>query len=297
ESDVPLASLLSGGIDSSLVSVAAQRALHGELRTFNVRFSHKDYDETWAAEMVAKHIGSRHESLDMNQIQGSCDHITRLLSHAAQPFADTSLFAVNAICRLMRQHVTVAIAGDGGDEAFGGYDIYWRLARIACWQRLPAFCLMSASLALRPLSWTGISTTYLSKRMRYLASADDTAVVQSLLSLLGEQEHQHLFVNTGVLPVRRLFERQWEHNVPNRLGGIERLCAHATEANIRLTLANDFLFKVDTASMMESLEIRVPMLDEDLFAFGLSLPRYLKVDGRTCKRTLRAVAARRLPPQ
>src|SRR5262249_25036634 len=116
ESDVPLASLLSGGIDSSLVSVAAQRALHGELRTFNVRFSHKDYDETWAAEMVAKHIGSRHESLDMNQIQGSWDHITRLLSHAGQPFADTSLFAVNAICRLMRQHVTVAIAGDGGDE-------------------------------------------------------------------------------------------------------------------------------------------------------------------------------------
>src|SRR5437870_6113819 len=100
ESDVPLGSLLSGGIDSSLVSVAAQTALSGGLRTFNVRFSEKEYDETWAAVAVAKHIGSRHESLDMDGVRGTWDHVTGLLLHAGQPFADTSLFAVNAICRL-----------------------------------------------------------------------------------------------------------------------------------------------------------------------------------------------------
>jgi asparagine synthase (glutamine-hydrolysing) len=77
---------------------------------------------------------------------------------------------------------------------------------------------------------------------------------------------------------------------------LERLSAHATEVNVRLVLANDFLPKVDTASMRESLEVRVPMLDEDLFAFGLLLPHCLKVNGRTCKSVLRAVAARRLPP-
>jgi asparagine synthase (glutamine-hydrolysing) len=71
---------------------------------------------------------------------------------------------------------------------------------------------------------------------------------------------------------------------------------HATEANARLMLPNDFLFKVDTASMKESLEVRVPMLDEELFAFGLSLPHCLKVRRRTCKRVLRAVAQRQLPP-
>src|SRR5262249_1985800 len=76
---------------------------------------------------------------------------------------------------------------------------------------------------------------------------------------------------------------------------LEKLFAHMTEADTRLTLANDYLFKVDIASMKESLEVRVPMLDEDLFAFGLSLPRRLKAHGRTCKRALRAVAQRWLP--
>src|SRR5262249_9350489 len=76
---------------------------------------------------------------------------------------------------------------------------------------------------------------------------------------------------------------------------VERLSAHGTEVNIRLRQPNDFLFKVDTASMKESLEIRVPMLDEDLFAFGLSLPHGLKVKDRTCKRVLREVAQRKLP--
>src|SRR5437762_821415 len=77
---------------------------------------------------------------------------------------------------------------------------------------------------------------------------------------------------------------------------VERLSAHVTEVNTRLTLPNDFLFKVDTASMKESLEVRVPMLDEDLFAFALSLSHHLKVKRRSCKQVLRRVAERRLPP-
>jgi asparagine synthase (glutamine-hydrolysing) len=76
---------------------------------------------------------------------------------------------------------------------------------------------------------------------------------------------------------------------------LERLSAHTSEINVRLMLANDFLFKVDSASMKESLEIRVPMLDEDLFAFGLSLPHRLKVNGRTCKTILREIANRKIP--
>src|SRR5262249_11542391 len=97
ESDVPLGALLSGGIDSSLPSVAAQKALRGELRTFNVRFSDKEYDETWAAVMAAKHIGTCHETLSMAESTANCEQIAGLLSHVGQPFADTSLFAVNAI--------------------------------------------------------------------------------------------------------------------------------------------------------------------------------------------------------
>src|SRR5262249_34369298 len=119
ESDVPLGTLLSGGIDSSLVSAAAQNALNDGLRTFNVRFSENGYDETWAAIEVAKHIGSCHETLEIEDKQGTWEHVTALLLHSGQPFADTSFFAVNAVCKLMRRHVTVALSGDGGDEAFG----------------------------------------------------------------------------------------------------------------------------------------------------------------------------------
>ena len=152
ESEVPLATLLSGGIDSSLVSVAAaQENAGGSLRSFNVRFQDEAFDETWAAISVAKHIGSHHETLDMGNGQGTWDHVTNLLVHAGQPFADTSLFAMNGVCRLLRKHVTVALSGDGGDEGFGGYNLYWQLAKIARWQVLPSWIWAAASHAVKPL--------------------------------------------------------------------------------------------------------------------------------------------------
>jgi asparagine synthase (glutamine-hydrolysing) len=296
ESDLPLGALLSGGIDSSLVSVAAQAALSDKLRTFNVRFAEQAYDETWAAVAVAQHIGSRHTTLDMDDIPGTWDYITDLLLHVGQPFADTSLFATNAVCRLMRQHVTVALSGDGGDEGFGGYDLYRRIASIARWQTLPIPVCSGISVALAPLACLAVIPKRLPQRLRDLTGADDTSIMQNLLCWVREQEHRRLWWDRDVLPVRRLFEPQWEHCLLPHASRSERLSAHATEIYIRLLLPNSFLFKVDTASMREGLEVRVPMLDEELFAFGLSLPHDFKVKGQMCKRVLRAVAQSWLPP-
>jgi asparagine synthase (glutamine-hydrolysing) len=273
--------------------------MSGRLRTFNVRFNDKEYDETWAALTVAEHIDSCHETLDMNDCRGTWDYVTNLLRHAGQPFADPSLFAVNSICRLMRQYVTVALSGDGGDEGFGGYDIYWRIARIAHWQKLPASLCGALCVTLEPLAHFRIiqePIAQLSQRFRVLSDTDNTSVVQNLFCMMREKEHMRLCRDVGVLPVRRLFETQWEHYLLPGASRLERLSALATEINIRVTLPNDFLFKVDIASMERALEVRVPMLDEDLFAFALSLPHHLKVDGRTCKRVLRTVAGRKLPP-
>jgi len=294
ESDVPVGALLSGGIDSSLISAVGQEGSRG-LRTFNVRFREKDFDETWAAVAVANHIGSHHTTLDMDGERGTWEHIKALLVGTGQPFADVSLFAVNAICRLMRRSVTVALSGDGGDEVFGGYDVFWRLGRIAMFQRLPLPVCSGISATLRSLSGLGVVSGYFPERVREMAGADDTSVMQSLFCWLGNQEHAALCRDTDVLPIRRLFEPQWEYHLPAKATRLERLSAHATEVSIRLTLANDYLFKVDVASMKESLEVRVPMLDEDLVDFGLCLPHRLKVNGRTCKRVLRKVAERRLP--
>jgi asparagine synthase (glutamine-hydrolysing) len=296
ESDAPLGTLLSGGIDSSLISAVAQGAREGGIRTFNVRFPEKEYDETWAAEAVSKHIGSRHTTLDMEGIKGTWEHITSLLEHAGQPFADTSLFAVNAVCRLMRQHVKVALSGDGGDEGFGGYDIYWQLARIANLQRLPLPVWRGAAVGLAPLVRCGLLPAHWPQRFDQLAGADDVKVVQDLFTWVRQEEQRRLCLDDGkALPTRRLFESQWEHDLPRGSSRLERLSALATEANVRLVLPNDFLFKVDTASMRESLEVRVPMLDEDLFELGMRLPHALKVDGRACKIVLRGVAQRWLP--
>jgi asparagine synthase (glutamine-hydrolysing) len=278
-----------------LVSAAAQKSLGGQLRTFNVRFSDKEYDETWAALTVAKHIQSHHETLEMDDVRGNWEHVTNLLSHVGQPFADTSLFAVNAVCRRMRQHVTVALSGDGGDEAFGGYDVYWRLARIADWQRLPIWVWRSASVASMALASLRVMSARLNRRLEELTDADDTTVIQSLFCEMPVHEQTSLCQSQGLDPIRRLFEPRWQSDLPRETSRLERLSARATEVNVRVQLPNDFLFKVDAASMKESLEVRVPMLDEDLFSFGLTLPQKLKVDGSVCKLVLRKVAERRLP--
>jgi asparagine synthase (glutamine-hydrolysing) len=295
ESDVALGSLLSGGIDSSLVSAAAQAALDKGVRTFNVKFPEKSYDETWAAVAVANHIGSEHQTLLMDRHRGTWETITDLLRSVGQPFADTSLFAVSAVCRLMRSHVTVVLSGDGGDEGFGGYDLYWRIAQIARGQRVPTQFWRGGVAFLDRLAWLGLVRESLPQRIRELSGADDTAVVQALWSWIRDEEHGELCQDTDALPVRRLFEPQWTYQTSKHASRLERLSAHLTEVNTRLILPNDFLFKVDAASMKESLEVRVPMLDENLFAFAISLPHRLKVKGRTGKIILREIAKRRLP--
>jgi asparagine synthase (glutamine-hydrolysing) len=296
QTDVPLGTLLSGGIDSSLVSAAAQSALNGTLRTFNVRFADNGYDETWAATMAARHIASCHQTLELGDREGTWGDVTGLLLHAGQPFADTSLFAMDAVSQLIRQHVTVALSGDGGDEGFGGYDDFWRIARIARMQGVPSPVWRQCSRIASPLARLGLVRTHVAQRFLDVSEADDTSIIQDLCCWTSRAEHKNLCRLPNVLPVRRLFEAQWEWQLPRHASRLERLSHHATEVNARLVLPNDFLFKVDIASMRHGLEIRVPMLDEDLFAFGLSLPHSLKVTGRTCKSVLRGVAKRRLPP-
>ena len=214
ESDVPLASLLSGGIDSSLISAAAQASLNGSLLTFNERFPGKDYDETFAAVTVAKHIGSQHQTLDIEDISGTWDYITNLLVHTGQPFADTSLFAVSTICQLVRKYVKVVLSGDGGDEGFGGYNFYGWLGAILSWQSLPKPIHWGTSCGLDFLALLGAVPSRLGVRAHDLTNGDNTFVTQYLFSRIREEEHRQLCHDAGLLPLRRLFEPEWENHLP-----------------------------------------------------------------------------------
>ncbi len=295
ESDVPVGCLLSGGIDSSLVSSAAQIGRKDPVRTFNVRFADAGYDETWAAVEVARHIGSAHQTLEMPTQGGNWKSITDLLARAGQPYADTSLFAAHAVCRLMRQHVTVALSGDGGDEGFGGYERFRRISPLRLWGQLPAGLAHGIAGILGLGAKAGLLNARIPEHLSSLAGSDNVALLEHLLCWVRPREHQELLAFRPELPTRRLFEPQWKYEAPKGASAIERLSAHTTEMGVRLVLASDFLFKVDVASMTESLEVRVPLLDEELFDFALTLPHAHKVEGKFCKRVLRAVADRRLP--
>jgi asparagine synthase (glutamine-hydrolysing) len=293
ESDVPLGALLSGGIDSSLVSAAAQRRNIGAVQTFNVGFPQKDYDETTAARAVAAHIGSEHRTLEMSEESGQWERVTRMLWHAGQPFADTSMFAVDAIAEAMRRHVTVALSGDGGDEGFGGYRHYLRLGAVERLRRVPAPALRAVAQLAGVGASAGIVRASLPQRLHELGGVDDAELLQGFFSWIRGHEHGRLVLDAETLePPRRWFEPRWQNEADSRIDG---LVAHAIEIDMRLVLPNDFLFKVDIASMRHSLEVRVPLLDEDLIAFALTLPRTLRSTRQTGKLVLRGVAERRLP--
>ncbi|RPH36593.1 asparagine synthase, partial [bacterium] len=295
ESDVPLGALLSGGIDSSLVSAAAAKGGSSRLRTFNIRFTGNRYDETPMAVEVSKHIGSQHETVDIVDSGGTWDNITGLLRHCGQPFADTSVFAVNAICRAMRRHVTVALSGDGGDEGFGGYNVFSQLGTFYEAGRLPRWLTRSALSGLTAAGGFAPRVGRIARRLRSFPGADPVTVMETLHCWVHGEELERLCRPLEASPIRRHFERQWEHSIPPGAPGVEELSALATEVRTRLFLPNDYLFKVDVASMREGLEVRVPFLDEDLFAYALRLPHRLKADRRRSKKVLRTIASRVLP--
>jgi asparagine synthase (glutamine-hydrolysing) len=300
ESDVPLGALLSGGIDSSLIASAARSALP-DLRTFSVRFKDPEFDESSAANWVAEHISSTHKVLEFEGAAPEWDDLTATLRQCGQPFADTSLFAVDALCRLVRANVTVALAGDGGDEGFGGYDHYLKLPAIARvlgtvprWVRQVAVPPATAATAL--VARAGLAPTQLPTRLRDLAATRDFPdALANLGSWIRPREFDRLWTGPRVEGPRRLFCPTWEHDLPTSAPALERLAGLAVEVDVRVRMANDYLPKVDTASMRSSLEVRVPMLDEELFDLGLRLPYRLRTDDGVTKRVLRDVASQSVP--
>lgn len=292
--DVPLGAFLSGGVDSS-VTVAAMAHAGGEVKTFCIGFDDPQFDESSHAREVAQRLGTDHHELRV--AADSLDALDPLITKMGEPFADQSLLPTHLLSRFARQHVTVALSGDGGDELFGGYKRYHHLAHARLIQNLGLAVPWRACSRLlfglerivnpsrRKLSWPRSAMDRilgLAPREQYLA----------LIGCWGEEARRALWkpgVDTGAA-ARWLDARLADH--PG-LAGLSRWQALDAETY----LVDDILRKVDIASMAASLECRCPLLDHHVSEFAAALPDALKVDAAGhSKVLLKKAYADVLPP-
>ena len=254
-SDVPLGCFLSGGIDSSLV-VAVAPKIHGPgLRTFTVSFPGTGRDEGEVARCVAGKLGTDHQQIDILPSDMEREYLDTL-ARCPEPLGDDSFIPTYFISRATREHVTVALSGDGGDELFGGYPKY-RQINFGRFGRLPAQIVPQRFLSQLP--------DRAAKAMEVIRLPNEVDRALWLSSLWKEDELSRLVLDPTVArPGRKYFLTEWEKYRADSLQ--ERF----SRTDIATYLEGSILTKVDRASMAASLEVRSPLLDERILDLTLS---------------------------
>jgi asparagine synthase (glutamine-hydrolysing) len=263
-SDVPIGTFLSGGIDSSLVTAIASRVSPGRIKTFNIGFEEGLFDESGYATSVAKHLNTEHYTAKVKE-KDILELVPELLNVYDEPFADSSAFPTMLVSQLARQHVTVALSGDGGDELFLGYGMYTWAKRL----NNPLLKLFR-----KPVK-SGLSV--MNERYKRVAGVIDYTKPAHLKSHIFSQE-QKFFSERELAGLLRIEERPDYTGLNRALIGGRSLNAYEQQSFWDLThyLKDDLLVKVDRASMKYSLESRVPLLDFRLIEFALNLDAGLK---------------------
>ena len=297
--DVPVGAFLSGGIDSTYVCALMQQHLGTPIKTFTMGFDSAAHDEAPHAEAVAQHLGTEHHARYVSErdLLGVVDRVPSVLD---EPFADSSLLPTLLVCGIAREHVIVALSGDGGDELFSGYRRYRLLDRLKRLRRPwpgPVRAVVARALRsdlaarLAPHAPARFSTPGrpLTERLDNLAvligAGSDMDLYQLLMSLWkhperlvpGSHEAPSVYSNAVHRPPK----------VPD--------WRKASWLDVHGYLPDDILTKVDRASMAVSLEARVPLLDHRLAEFCMTLPESLVRDDRNDKLLLRRAVFRHVP--
>jgi len=287
-SDVPLGAFLSGGIDSSLVVALMTQVSGARVKTFSIGFDQPQYDELRFARQVADHYATDHHE-EVVTPDGIAILYT-LVSHFDEPFGDSSAIPTWYVSQLAAKHVTVTLSGDGGDELFGGYDRYLQDPRVAAIDRYaPPAIRRVAGLVSSRLPHGAKGKRFLrhvaaTERGRYIDAvgffnADDKAGLYSdgLRGRLsnGDPEDRVMTVFDRYAPL------PW--------------ASQMMRFDIETYLPEDILTKVDRTSMAHSIESRVPLLDNDVIDFALTLPAAMKIRNGRRKHVLKEVAAQFLP--
>ncbi len=299
-SDVPLGAFLSGGYDSSTVVALMQKHAPRPVKTYSIGFEEKEFDESAHARAVARHLGTEHTELIVSAAQAQAV-IPKLGSIYDEPFADSSQIPTYLVSKLAREHVTVALSGDGGDEVLAGYNRYSngeQFARWLGWMPGAPRRLVGAGLrAVRPAAWDQMAGL-LPDRMRPRYAGDKAHKIGSLIGMSRGDFYRMvtsvcLEADDLVIGASRNADAAWQPPLPPT-----PLANFAEEMQYLDTLTylpGDILTKVDRATMAVSLEARAPLLDHRVMAFAWSLPMTMKIRGGTLKWLLRQVAHRHVP--
>ena len=298
--DVPLGVLLSGGVDSSIVAalMCQSAGAGGGVKTFTAGFADRRFDERRHAAAVARHLRTDHSELLISPSDYRLPELLdELVDQYDEPFADSSALPTCLICRAARRHVKVALTGDGGDEAFGGYDRYraMRLGETLGPGRYLAVKL--AAWAVRPVAPQD-ERHPLRRFVRFAEGLDDVPAMQYLRyrRLFSAADLAALLEDDFAQAVDVESAQQWFCELYEQ-GEFEDELAYAQQHDLRTYLPDDLLVKADIASMASSLELRSPMLDHEVIALGLALPVRYKLRGTRGKAVLRDAFGDLLPPE
>src|SRR5215813_6330022 len=278
-SDVPLGAFLSGGVDSSAVVSMMARHRSGRVKTFSIGFENEEYDETRFARMVAERYGTDHHELTVRP--NAVAILPKLIHHYNEPFADPSAVPTFYLAEVARRHVTVALNGDGGDEAFMGYPRYAAMYALSRLDHLPqSLRYLSASLIGRlPLRGRMASRA---ARVAGLLRAENTA-----------PQHRYAFTITAFADVHKetgYGDAMRDHARQSALDLLQTyfdeagdLVSGANWSDIHVYLPDDMMVKVDIATMAHSLESRSPLLDHVFLEWAITLPEDVTIPGGTTK--------------
>ena len=289
--DVPLGAFLSGGIDSSSVVAMMARAGTGRVKTFSIGFTDKNFDERGYARIVAERYGTEHEEFVVEP--DAVAVLPKLVWHYGEPFADPSAIPTYYVSEMARRRVTVALNGDGGDEAFLGYSRYRAMRHLSQLDRLPR----TARLGLARL--LGLAPGALQRRLclpqiREVLEADAEAPAQRYAGTIAFFTDHQKSEGYGEAMRGQLACSTIDRLAPYFAGHMD-LVASANRADLHTYLPDDLMVKVDVASMAHGLETRSPLLDHVLLEWAARIPAQVKMAGGTTKALFKAAMAPYLP--
>ena len=296
-SEVPLGAFLSGGVDSSIVVALMAQESSAPVKTFSIGFEEQDFSELKYAKRVAEHVGAEYHEFVVRP--NALDVLPTLVDHYGEPYADSSAIPTYYVSKETRQHVTVALNGDGGDESFAGYERYMAMQVAEVYRSVPHIlrkAFIEGPINLYPTS--EIKKTRVRDVQRFFTSANEERTQRYFRWMSTFKPAVKKDIYTADFKAKlNGYEAsdvldQW-FDKANGLGVLD-----STLLTDQMTyLPNDLLVKVDIASMANSLEARSPFLDHKVIEFAASLPENLKMNRFRAKYLLKKVAARLVPSE